>query len=53
VAAQQQGDLETAQATWWRGLSILETLGCTEAKEVRKLLTHEPAGSASPTQQTE
>ena len=53
VAAQQQGDFETAQATWRHALSILGTLGCTEAEEVRGLLAFEPAGSASPTAQTE
>ena len=53
VAAQQQGDFETAQATWRHALSILGTLGCTEAEEVRGLLAFEPAGSASPTAQSE
>jgi tetratricopeptide (TPR) repeat protein len=53
VAAQQQGEFEPAQATWRHALSLLETLGCTEAEEVRGLLVHEPAGSASATAQTE
>jgi tetratricopeptide (TPR) repeat protein len=53
VAAQQQGESETSRATWRHALSILETLGCTEADEVRRLLVHEPAGSAKSTAQTE
>jgi tetratricopeptide (TPR) repeat protein len=44
VAAQQQGDDETAQATWRQALLILEALGCSEAPEVRGLLATDLAG---------
>jgi protein-disulfide isomerase-like protein with CxxC motif len=53
VAAQQQGDFEIAQDAWWHALSILETLCCAEAEEVRGLLAREPAGAARPTARTE
>ena len=53
VAAQQQGDLETAQATWRQALSIFEALGCSEAEEVRGLLAADLAGRTTPAARTE
>ena len=53
VAARQQGDVETAQATWRQALSILEALGCREADEVRELLVDDLAGRADLASSTE
>jgi len=53
VAAQQQRDFETAQATWRQALLILEALGCSEAEEVRGLLAADLAGSTTPAARTE
>jgi tetratricopeptide (TPR) repeat protein len=53
VAAQQQGDFETAQATWHQALLILEALGCSESEEVRGLLAADLAGSTTPAARTE
>jgi hypothetical protein len=52
VAAQQDGDDETAQASWRKALLILEALGCSEAEEVRGLLATDLAGSADPEART-
>jgi tetratricopeptide (TPR) repeat protein len=38
VAAQQQGDIKTAHATWRQAVLNFEALGCSEAEEVRGLL---------------
>src|SRR5829696_1960616 len=45
VAAQQQGESDTARATWRQALAILEALGCTEAEEVRGLVAEEAPSS--------
>jgi hypothetical protein len=53
VAAQQQGESDTARATWRQALAILEALGCTEAEEVRGLVAEEAPSSANLGPQTE
>ena len=54
VAAQQQGDFETAQATWHRALLILEALGCSSSPK-RSADSSRPTspGSTTPAARTE